>query len=231
MLGFLSQVFTPPSKSAQPFRPTFSPQLEGLEDRCVPAAVISGGDLIIVQSSGNDSAIVSSVRRGFLPQLKVQETIDGVIQPVKFFSALKVNRIVYIGGAGDDYFQNLTSVKSVAHGGAGDDALYGGSKADLLYGDDGKDVLNGGGGNDSLYGGNGLDFLDGADGNDYLNGGLDGVADQLTGGAGADKFEAEPYYSPLSPFFHALNRDYPQDFVAAQGDTIVGMPVPVIVAF
>ena len=56
---------------------------------------------------------------------------------------------------------------------------------------------------------------------------IDGVADQLTGGAGADTFEAEPYYSPLSPYFHPLNRDYPQDFHAAEGDGIVGMPTPV----
>jgi Ca2+-binding RTX toxin-like protein len=204
---------------------TVRPEIESLEERCVPAAVISGGDLIILQSAGNDSAIVSTMRVGFTTFIRVQETVDGYIQPDQFFSASQVGRIVYLGGAGDDYFQNFTAIRSVAYGGAGDDALYGGSNIDLLYGEDGKDELDGGGGNDQLFGGAGLDFLYGAAGNDYLNGGNDGIVDQLDGGLGADTFEAEPYYPAFSPLYRAYNRDYPLDFNAAEGDRIVGMPV------
>jgi Ca2+-binding RTX toxin-like protein len=221
MLASLSRVFA--AKPAP--RPAFKPQLEGLEDRRVPSATIIGSDLVIAQSNGNDSAIVSNASG----RIRVQETIDGVIQPDTYFYAFQVSRVVYHGGAGDDYFQNLTSVRAVAYGGAGADALYGGAGADVLYGEDGNDELNGGAGNDSLFGGAGLDFLDGADGNDYLNGGNDGIADQMTGGAGADTFEAEPYY-PF-PVYLARNRDNPQDFNAAEGDKVVGMPAPVVATF
>jgi hypothetical protein len=226
MFSLLSRIFAHAPKPTNPVRHSFTPQLEDLEVRCVPA-VISGGELVILHSSGNDSAIVSNVRIGYFTFLKVQETIDGAIQPAQFFNASQVSRIVYLGGAGDDYFQNLTSVRAAVYGGAGDDALYGGGNADILDGGDGKDVLHGGGGNDSLYGGNGLDFLDGAAGNDYLNGGKDGVADELIGGMGADTFEAEPYYNPMSPFYLPLNRDYPQDFTPSDFDRVVGMPEPV----
>jgi Ca2+-binding RTX toxin-like protein len=227
MLKSLSGVSGRSTGSARAFKP----QVEGLEDRSVPAAVLSGGDLVILQSIGNDSAIVSNARVGFFPQIKVQETVDGVIQPVKYFNAFQVSRIVYLGGSGEDYFQNLSSVRAAAYGGEGEDSLNGGSNADALHGEGGKDSLNGGGGGDQLFGGGGLDYLDGAEGNDYLNGGADGYADELTGGAGADTFEAEPYYPPYSPFYLPSNRDDPQDFSAYEGDKVVGMPAPVIHSF
>ena len=89
-------------------------------------------------------------------------------------------------------------------GGATDDNLTGGNKADLLVGNAGNDTLNGGdgddvllggadnntlkgeAGNDILIGGTGVDILDGGDGNDQLKGG-DGVdVYQFSGSYGID---------------------------------------------
>ncbi|MEV7004499.1 calcium-binding protein [Streptomyces sp. NPDC093982] len=89
-------------------------------------------------------------------------------------------------------------------GGAGDDRLNGGPRADRLIGDDpasaglraatpGNDTINGGpgndtisglAGNDTLNGSAGNDTLNGDDGNDTLNG--DQGNDTLTGGQGND---------------------------------------------
>jgi hypothetical protein len=62
----------------------------------------------------------------------------------------------------------------------------------------------------------------GALGNDYLDGGHDGIADKLAGGPGADTFVAENYLAFQNFHFVIRNRDYPQDFNAAEGDRIVG---------
>ena len=56
-------------------------------------------------------------------------------------------------------------------------------------------------------------------GDDYVEGGLDGVADVLYGGLGADRFKAE-YYTPDGGGA-PVNRDPPRDFNAAQGDVVV----------
>ena len=73
-------------------------------------------------------------------------------------------------------------------GGATDDNLTGGSKADLLVGNAGNDSLTGGDGDDVLIGGTGQDNLKGDAGNDILIGGT-GV-DILDGGEGNDKVQA-----------------------------------------
>ena len=79
---------------------------------------------------------------------------------------------------------------------AGDDALIGGLKGDLLYGNSGSDVLKGGRGDDGLYGGRhadhlhggrGQDLLIGGPGSDFLNGG--GGSDVMRGGSGPDTFK------------------------------------------
>ena len=88
---------------------------------------------------------------------------------------------------------------SIPHGHsarAGDDALIGGFKGDLLYGNSGSDVLKGGRGDDGLYGGRhadhlhcgrGQDLLIGGPGSDLLNGG--GGSDVLEGGSGPDTYK------------------------------------------
>ena len=76
---------------------------------------------------------------------------------------------------------------SIPHGHsarAGDDALIGGLKGDLLYGNSGSDVLKGGRGDDGLYGGRHADHLHGGRGQDLLIGGPG--SDLLKGGGGSD---------------------------------------------
>ncbi len=63
-------------------------------------------------------------------------------------------------------------------------AIQGGSRTDILLGNDGPDALDGGAGDDYLFGGKGDDVLTGGAGNDYLKG-HEG-ADRLYGGAGDD---------------------------------------------
>ncbi|BEL10929.1 hypothetical protein Q0Z83_091200 [Actinoplanes sichuanensis] len=104
----------------------------------------------------------------------------------------------------NDTVVNRTGLGMTANGGTGNDKIYGGPGADLLYGDTGadqlfgnggRDYLNGDEGNDRLWGGDGDDNLSGDRGNDALAGGnghdslfgMDGN-DREYGGAGADKF-------------------------------------------
>src|SRR3954465_14005218 len=103
MLNRFSGVSGRTSKTSQP---TFKPQLENLEDRRLLAASVVGGNLIITQPSTNDSAVVtqstpviftqlsaapSPVRALFpLSFINVQETINGVVQPLKSFNAALV---------------------------------------------------------------------------------------------------------------------------------------------
>ncbi|MEH2204247.1 MAG: calcium-binding protein [Nostoc sp.] len=70
---------------------------------------------------------------------------------------------------------------------AGDDTLDGSNGDDLLNGEDGNDSLQGGPGNDILNGGSGNDILIGTFPGSPLPPGL-GEIDNLTGGAGADRF-------------------------------------------
>jgi Ca2+-binding RTX toxin-like protein len=83
-------------------------------------------------------------------------------------------------------------------GGAGNDSLTGGAKADLFYGGLGNDMLSGSGGNDTLVGGSGADILNGGTGNDWfrfeavsdssLAGGIDTILDFKSAG-GADRID------------------------------------------
>ncbi|MTH61830.1 calcium-binding protein [Paracoccus litorisediminis] len=54
-------------------------------------------------------------------------------------------------------------------GGAGNDVLTGGGRADNLVGGDGADIINGGGGDDHIIGGLGGDVLSGGAGNDTFS--------------------------------------------------------------
>jgi Ca2+-binding RTX toxin-like protein len=228
-------MFSKRSNSAA--RATFKPGVQELEERRVMSASLVAGNIIINQSSFNDTAVVTQSKGVLgLSFIKVQETINGVTQaPKSFFAPFVTGRIVYNGGAGDDVFDNQTSLKSTAFGGAGNDKLLGGHNDDVLiggdgndelhgregndwlFGDAGNDLLRGGQGDDHLFGGTGFDDLFGALGNDYLDGGHDHVADKLAGGTGADTFVAERVHI----LFFTFNRDQPTDFNAAEGDHIV----------
>ncbi|MCP9827918.1 hypothetical protein KBZ19_05400 [Synechococcus sp. L2F] len=72
-----------------------------------------------------------------------------------------------------------TDFQNYAHGGTGNDTIYGGSGSDFIRGGSGDDQLYGFGGNDLIRGGSGSDFVSfGVDGNDTLY----YTSDQLGGG-------------------------------------------------
>jgi len=140
------------------------------------------------------------------------------------------------GNDGNDIVSGGDGFDYVA-GGNGNDSLYGGGDTDTLTGGTGNDSLYGGDGNDSLYGGTGNDFLYGGNGNDFLYGdagsdnlfgdaGSDyvkgygntsGEYDNLTGGAGADRFVIGAYSST-----YYLGSGYAtiKDFKYAEGDRV-----------
>jgi Ca2+-binding RTX toxin-like protein len=75
-----------------------------------------------------------------------------------------------IGGSGDDLIDCRNNYYGVvAHGGGGNDTIYGSAFDDLIYGGDGNDSMVGGGGNDGFLTGSGDgDELDGGDGYDII---------------------------------------------------------------
>jgi Ca2+-binding RTX toxin-like protein len=113
------------------------------------------------------------------------------------------------GGLGDDFlsggdwsdilftdvgdYLGLVGGNDHAHGGGGNDALYGEGGADHLEGGAGKDVLYGGYGDDFMDGGQGPDTFRGGDGDDVEIGGRHNDTffstpgfDQIWGGPGND---------------------------------------------
>jgi Ca2+-binding RTX toxin-like protein len=92
-----------------------------------------------------------------------------------------------LGGEDDDLITLAVETGDsgfLALGGAGNDIIYGSTKADQLFGEEGDDVIFAGAGNDFINGGLGDDQLFGEDGDDYLDHG--GGADWINGGAGHD---------------------------------------------
>src|SRR4051794_31706542 len=81
------------------------------------------------------------------------------------FARANVAQVKFLGGDGNDFFQNTSNVVSNVSGEVGNDTIVGGSANDMLDGGDGNDNIYGGDGNDTLYGGAGVDWLDGAGGN------------------------------------------------------------------
>ena len=87
-------------------------------------------------------------------------------------------------GAGEDHFDNSTSVRDIVYGGDGDDILIGGAGDDYLESGMGTSWLFGTPGNDTIYGGPDGDMLLGQDGNDIMYG--DDGDDYMVGGPGTD---------------------------------------------
>lgn len=100
-----------------------------------------------------------------------------------------------VAGSGNDRILASAFAGPVTlDGGAGNDTLTGGARADVLIGGSGNDLLGGGGGNDLLLGAAGNDLLGGGGGNDILLGGSGndrhnggGGRDLLLGGSGLDR--------------------------------------------
>jgi hypothetical protein len=225
------------------------PEMELLEDRLVPAVVTSFHPPRVTLSLGNiHIECRDRLKGGPFNQSVVVETTDstfGLEYHVRwstkttsrnwYFVTSRVygGTVFFTGAKGDDYFQNNTDLRSYAWGGLGNDTLIGGTNQDVLQGEDG---------NDKVYGGGGKDYLSGGNDNDYLDGGgaftqsstpyrdnYDGVADYINGNAGADKFKAEWVNNGIT-IFQQTNLDAPQDFNAAQGDTIVNPLLPLAAA-
>jgi Ca2+-binding RTX toxin-like protein len=160
-------------------------------------------------SDGNETIIVESLSPGNVAVYSTQFNVDRFSATTNPFT--KVSKIIVNGGEGNDTIDLSkvdSSIEIEAHGGAGNDIIWGGDGADTLYGDDGIDEIHGGGGADEIHGGRGddtlygdanpagteeekKDKLYGEEGNDKLYGG-DGGSDTgdnddiLDGGLGDD---------------------------------------------
>ncbi len=138
-------------------------QYSVLEPKNLLASVsFSGGEITINGNTGNDNATVS-----------ISGSDVRVVQPgldTESFAVSSVTSIVFIGRAGNDFFENTTAIPSRAFGQAGNDTLIGGSGDDTLAGNVGNDIIRGNGGVDRLIAGNGDDNVEGGAGNDTILG-------------------------------------------------------------
>jgi len=173
----ITSCLTNSSRGIRPVnRKRHTASFESLENRELMAAdvAVGHGILFIEGTNAKDSAFVSYDQTG--GELRV--FVDGKFR--QSVSAKGIHQIRFNGYGGDDVFYNMTNVRSIANGhagndllvgGRGNDQLNGGNGNDSLYGESGVDRLLGGNGNDHLFGGSGNDFMDGGDGYDTFNGG------------------------------------------------------------
>lgn len=135
----------------------------------------------------------------------------------------------------DDGFQTTTTTISVTVGTDAEDALAGGSGADLLIGRQGIDTLSGAGGADVLCGGQAADALSGGEGDDAIDGGQGadvvsggGDDDSLVGGLGSDSLSGDAGDDTLTgnagadAFSGGAGSDTITDLTPSQGDTSDG---------
>lgn len=179
----------------------FTPHLESLGERVVPAVVASfnprAGTLSIFGDAADNSIAIGRdadgrirVNGGSIPIFGGTPTVANT----KLISAF--------GQAGSDsiYADETQGLLPTANlfGGDGNDTLTGSSANDLLFGQGGNDTLNGNGGADFLFGGAGDDALTGGFGDDqsYGEAGNDRMiwnvgegSDLNEGGAGIDAVE------------------------------------------
>jgi Ca2+-binding RTX toxin-like protein len=182
----------------------FRLSLEQLERReLLATAVLEGSTIVITGTGAADRAevqhpVASSIYVVRLGPLGDTEEFQ--------FPTSKVQRIKFLGFAGNDFFWNGTTVPCTANGGEGRDTLYGGGGNDTILGGTEDDFLRGGGGadvifcwqfafpwtpppatpgNDQVFGDGGSDTLIGNGGDDYLVGGTE--SDEIHGFGGADR--------------------------------------------
>lgn len=192
-------------------------ELHTLESREVPAAVLSGGHLVVTGTDGPDTITLRvegdrlSVMVGDRADIIQVRTASGRVVERTAVALHSVRAVSLFGRGGDDQISAAASPVGVfIHGGAGSDRLFGSRFADrietgsganhVVHGLAGDDVLVGDAGRDILYGGDGRDQLSGRGGNDELYGergddvliGANG-ADVLDGGAG-DADAADAFY-------------------------------------
>lgn len=168
---------------------TFRPNLEGFEDRLVPATIglTSAGVLTI---TGNDTSETIQLRQG-----------NGVISIAGTNGGVRASavRSVYVDARGGNDTVDLRTVlvPCTVSGGTGSDYIMGGENGDYLVGGDQNDIIFGMGGNDQLFGNGGNDRLLGGAGTNYL-----------TGGTGTDFMDAG------NPGYVANENDGSPDYIA-----------------
>src|SRR5688572_9509477 len=174
----------------------FRPSMESLERRLALAGEVYSqmdqGALVIEGTSQSDSVQVSlslvtgqgdPVGKWRIVVMSRTEGRNGTAFTT--FDPSEVKAIIFRGNAGHDHFINYTNLGLLAHGGPGNDIIYGGKDGFAeIYGDGDHDKLIGTQKNNKLDGGPGDDILFGLDGNDILLGGPD--RDELNGYEGAD---------------------------------------------
>jgi Ca2+-binding RTX toxin-like protein len=156
-----------PSRSA----PRFAPAVVSLEHREVPAvfAVFAGGALAVFgDNSENTITLSRTAAGGILVNGGAVRVLGGTPTVANTFA------ITAFGQGGNDTIAldeaNGALPSAILFGGAGNDALTGGSAFNVLYGGAGNDTLLGRGGADILFGGAGNDALTGDGGNDLAFG-------------------------------------------------------------
>ena len=119
-----------------------------LEDRNMLATIVfdaGAGEVTIFGTTGNDSVFVNNVGSNGI-------SVSASGAQTQQFDITNVNEITFFGGAGDDLFENNTSVNSFFGAQDGNDTFRGGSGNDTVFGGAGVDNLQGNGGDDLLQG-------------------------------------------------------------------------------
>jgi Ca2+-binding RTX toxin-like protein len=151
--------------------------LQSLADRIVPAITFTdvAGHLTIIGDDNNNSFEVAvSGDKKFILRFAPNSPALNTNVPVKGTTEITIQ-----GNGGNDNIRiaplgSLSIANAITvQGGAGNDTLFGSSKADNLDGGANNDSLFGGAGNDTVFGNTGNDTLTGSLGNDFVSGGDD----------------------------------------------------------
>ena len=147
-----------------------------------------------VVGSQSDDLIVAGLRTRLIEAGAGNDTVYG-----------RELQNIILAGSGDDYVFGEQKNDKLS-GGEGNDEIYGGEGRDIISGDAGDDTLYGQGSSDEILGGEGDDVLFGTDG------ALTWEKDELTGGAGSDRFvlgtTEEVFYRAKG---HAVIKDFDAD--------------------
>jgi PKD repeat protein len=149
-------------------------------DAAAPGTVTLDGNGVvrIGGTSLNDLIIITrTCNHRYLEVVMVSYSLQCAWPPIDIHGVVissniplsSVREIRAWGGAGNDCIQVLDlGVKTMLHGGTGNDILIGGAGDDVIFGGAGNDEITGGAGNDLLIGGGGSDRIVGGAGNDVL---------------------------------------------------------------
>ena len=152
---------------------SFTPRLEPLGDRIVPAVTASFnpgvGSLSIFGDAANNTITVSRDAAG---KILVNGGAVSVLAGTPTVANTATIQAFGLGGNDTITLNEANGALPAAllFGGDGNDTLTDGSGADMLFGQAGNDTLLGKGGNDFLFGGAGNDVLTGGDGDDQVFG-------------------------------------------------------------